>query len=522
MRIRIDSPARLSVHLLLALCLLLITALPAATQIAPRTLRIDPALQALLPQMDAPISVIVQKTGSGMEAEALVESLGGRVLKTWTIIPAFLAEMSAEAVQQLAGNNLVRWISYNSPLQAQEREQREPEWTSFGTMFNYTIGATNAWNAGFQGQGVTVAVVDSGINGSLNDFNTKWYSWWPTSRIVAHESFGELFNALTYSTQPEETEDQFGHGTHVAGIIGGNGASSWGLYMGVAPKVNLVNLRVANRQGMAYEADMVDALQWIYDHRDEHNIRVVNVSINSATPQSYHTSPLDAALEILWFDGIVVVASAGNNGAGSDNGILYPPANDPFVITVGAADDKGNWYPWDDIICPFSAYGTTESGFAKPELVAPGAHIISLLSSPSNTMATEHPEAIVDGSFLQLSGTSMAAAVTSGAVALLLQAHPDLNPDQVKYRLMATARAMGQPGSGAGLLNVWSAINSSTTETANTGTEASQLLWTGEDAVNWGSVNWGSVNWGSVNWGSVNWGSVNWGSVNWGSVNWGY
>lgn len=522
MRIRVESPARLSVHLLLALCLILLAVLPAATQTASRVLPIDPALKALLPQVDAPISVIVQKTGSGPEAEALVESLGGRVLKTWTIIPAFLAEMSAEAVQRLAGSGMVRWISYNSPLQTQEREQREPEWVSFGTTYNYTIGAANAWSAGFQGQGVTVAVVDSGINGSLSDFNTKWFSWEPASRIVAHESFVDLLNASTFSAQPEDTEDGFGHGTHVAGIIGSNGVSSLGLYMGVAPKVNLVNLRVGNARGMAHEADMVSALQWIYDHHQEHNIRVVNVSINSATPQSYHVSPLNAALEILWFNGIVVVTSAGNNGEGSDNGILYPPANDPFVITVGAADDKGNWYPWDDIICPFSAYGTTESGFAKPELVAPGAHIIGLLSDPNSTIAREHPEAVVGGSFLQLSGTSMAAAVTSGAVALLLQAQPYLNPDQVKYRLMATARAMGQTGSGAGMLNVWSAINSDTTETSNTGTPASQLLWTGENPVNWGSVNWGSVNWGSVNWGSVNWGSVNWGSVNWGSVNWGY
>ncbi|MGB9593398.1 MAG: S8 family serine peptidase, partial [Anaerolineae bacterium] len=251
--------------------------------------------------------------------------------------------------------------------------------------------------------------------------------------------------------------------------------------------------------------------------------------MNSATAQSYHTSPLDAALEILWFNGIVVIVSAGNNGGVSANGIvpgvLYPPANDPFVITVGASDDMSTPYTWDDILTPFSAFGVTEDGFWKPEIVAPGAHIINLLAGPDCTIAVQHPEALYGG-FLRLSGTSMAAAVTSGAVALLLQARPDLNPDQVKMLLKASATPLNQTGAGAGILNVYNAIHMQGVGTANTGTPASALLWTGSDPVNWGSVNWGSVNWGSVNWGSVNWGSVNWGSVNWGSVdcssvNWG-
>ena len=527
MRTRIGRFYRLPSYLVLVLCLLLATLFPAAQPLT-RPLPVDPALRALLAQADGNtrIAVIVQKASVGDEAEALVRRLGGEVVRSWTIIPAFLANLSADAVQQLARSGLVRWISWDSPMVRQDTGQ--PDTVSligaYLNAYNPTIGATTAWNYGFRGEGITVAVVDSGVT-PKTDFLATSNSLTRTSRLLANLTFANT--VLTYSSRVNTSPyDSFGHGTHIAGIIGSNAASSSGSFMGVAPAVNLVNLRVADLNGRAFESDMVDALQWIYEHHKEYNIRVVNVSMNSATAQSYHTSPLDAALEILWFNGIVVVVSAGNNGGaptlGIVPGILYPPANDPFVITVGASDDMSTPYTWDDIVTPFSAYGITEGGFAKPELVAPGAHIINLLASPDCTIAVQHPEALYSNNFLRLSGTSMSAGVASGAVALLLQARPNLNPDQVKWALMNSATPLRQPGAGAGILNVWAAINLGRYGTANTGTTASKLLWTGDEPVNWGSVNWGSVNWGSVNWGSVNWGSVNWGSVNWGSVNWGY
>lgn len=525
MRIRESTLTRIPVHLLLVLCLFLLTIIPPATQSVGRILPVDPALRALLSDADgsAFFSVIVQKAGPGSEAEALVESLGGQVLRTWTIIPAFLAELSAQSVEKLAASNLVRWISWNSPVLKQDSSKPELAVNSLASVYNGTIGATTAWNAGFKGSGIGVAVVDSGIT-PKPDLQASANTWYTRSRILANVTFGAALQSLSSSVNTS-TSDQFGHGTHIAGIIGSNGASSSGSYKGVAPEVNLINLRVADLNGRAYESDMVDALQWVYNNKQTHNIRVINISLNSATPQSYHTSPLNAALEILWFNGVVVVVSAGNNGGapatGIVPGIMYPPANDPFVITVGASDDKGTTSTWDDIVTPFSAYGATEEGFQKPELVAPGAHIINLLASTDCTIALQHPEALVS-SFLRLSGTSMSAGVVSGAVALLLQAHPEMNPDQVKWALMNSATPLRQSGAGAGILNVWSAINLTTWGTANTGITASKLLWTGTVPINWSSVNWGSVNWGSVNWGSVNWGSVNWGSVNWGSVAWGY
>ena len=140
-------------------------------------------------------------------------------------------------------------------------------------------------------------------------------------------------------------------------------------------------------------------------------------------------------------------------------------------------------------------------GFAKPGLVAPGSNIVSLSPGNNSTLAVQHPANIVNSNYFRMSGTSMSAAVTSGAVALLLQNEPNLNPDQVKYRLMATARPLNAPGAGAGMLDVYAAAHAtSLQQTANTGTAASQLLWGGSAPVNWTSVNWSSVNWSSDTW----------------------
>ncbi len=368
------------------------------------------------------------------------------------------------------------------------------------------MNVTSLWPApaNLQGQGVTVAVVDSGISAHA-DLN------------------GRILTQAVFNSTSPGPEDFYGHGTHVAGLIGGSGSYSAGTFQGVAPQVNLVDVKVLDSTGAGSTSDVIAGLQWVYENKDTYNIRVVNLSFNSSVAESYHTSPLDAAVEVLWFNEIVVVVAVGNNG---NDGYLYPPANDPFVMTVGAVDNQDTAVRSDDVLASYSAYGVIDGGLAKPDLVAPGVSLISLLSGDS-AMPTTHPAHLIQGPYssryVRLSGTSMAAAVTSGAVALLLQDEPTLNPDQVKYRLMATAAPFAGPApgsTGAGYLDVAAAVNGTTTTTANTGVEASQLLWTGSDPVNWGSVNWSSVNWSSVNWSSVNWSSVNWSSVNWSSVRW--
>ncbi|MEZ4679105.1 MAG: S8 family serine peptidase [Caldilineaceae bacterium] len=246
------------------------------------------------------------------------------------------------------------------------------------------------------GSGVTVAVVDSGI-ADHQDLNQAGSS---SSRVVYSAD-------LTSST--ERSKDQYGHGTHVAGIIGGNGATSNGVHRGIAPGVNLINMRISDGKGMTYSSDLIEGLQWLYEHKDAYNIRVVNLSLNSTVPESYHTSPIDAAVELLWFSGMTVVVSAGNNGTAEGPVPIFAPANDPFVITVGAADDRGTGFLEDDTVATFSAYGPTIEGFAKPDLVASGSNIVSLSAGYGATIVKEHPSHKVGNSYFRMSGTSMAA-----------------------------------------------------------------------------------------------------------------
>ena len=459
---------------------------------------------------DQIVSIIVQETGDSDRIAGIIQKLGGTVTQDLTIINALVAELPARSIPRLAQSSDVGWVSPDAPMLETKHDDDHENTATLASLYVQSIRANQLWeeNPDLRGEGITVAIVDSGIQKS-DDLSQGRNS---TNRKVKDE-----FRIKGWSF--EKFSDGYGHGTHVAGIIGGNGSNSDGAFMGVASGVNFIDVRVTDNKGEAATSDIVAGLQWIYDHKDEYNIRVVNLSMNSSIPESYHTSPLDAALEILWFNGIVVVVSAGNNGAGDNNGILFPPANDPFVITVGAADDLGTADPSDDVLASFSAYGTTSDGFNKPDLVAPGKNIVSILAKWKCVLAKEHPDHVVDRNYFRMSGTSMAAAVTSGSVALLLQDEPGLNPDQVKYRLMTTARPFNY-GNGAGYLDIYNAVYGDTSETANTGNPASQLLWTGSDPVNWGSVNWSSVNWSSVNWSSVNWSSVNWSSVNWASVYW--
>jgi serine protease AprX len=379
--------------------------------------------------------------------------------------------------------------------------------SQMNNVYNQVIGSSQLWNEEplfIQGRNnYTIAVVDSGV------FKTKDLK----SRIKKQVNF---------SINMHKSTDLYGHGTFVAGIIAGNGNGSNGKYIGVAPKAKLVSIRISDDQGMSNESDVISGLQWIFDNKDLKHIRVVNMSLNSSVEQSYHNSPLCAAVEILWFNGIVVVVSAGNNGTAN----LYPPANDPFVITVGATNDMGTVALSDDVIAPFSGYGIAENGLIKPELVAPGKNIISLLPDHRNlTISKQHPENRVTSLYFRMSGTSISAPMVSGAAALLLQNDPTLTPDQVKYRLMATANN-NWPGydankAGAGYLDIYAAVHGTTTESANTDITASQLLWSGSEPVVWESVAWNSVAWNSVAWNSVAWNSVAWNSVAWNSDYWG-
>lgn len=455
------------------------------------------------------VSVVVQKAGAAPAAEALVRGLGGAVTQDLPIINAFGARLPAGAVRQLAASPAVRWVSLDAPLAASACSQCL-DTTNLVSAYVRAVRADKVWNTApyVQGQGIGVAVLDSGVNP-----NGDLYTLMGVNRQIADVRFNTDYN--------QTTSDQYGHGTHVAGILAGDGSESGGQFMGVAPMTNLINVKVSNDDGGASVANVVSGLQWVLANKTRYNIRVVNLSLNSTVAESYHTSPLDAAVEVLWFNGIVVVVSAGNTGAAN----LYPPANDPFVITVGAVDDKGTAALTDDVMPGFSAYGTTGDGFKKPDLVAPGANLVARIVNSNAGLPAAHPANKVNNQYFRMSGTSMAAPVVAGAAAMLLQDEPGLTPDQVKYRLLATANkswtGYSAAKAGAGTLDVYAAVTGTTTASANTGLAASRLLWTGSQPVTWSSVSWNSVSWNSVAWNSVSWNSVSWNSVSWNSDYWG-
>ena len=489
-------------YLLVLTLMLLIALMPhaAASAITPRAQLQLLDIAAAHPT--ATLDIIVQKATSGAHVEDLVRATGGVVRQDLAIINGFSASIPARAIAQLARAVGVRWISLDGPVVKSECTQCIST-TNLKNAYIKAIRADTVWNTGayLQGQGIGVAMVDSGVNPQQDLYDADG-----TNRLVA----SAVFNSGSNQT----SSDSYGHGNHVAGIIGGSGSRSDGAYIGVAPMVNLINVKVSDDQGGATASNVVAGLQWILNNKNAYNIRVVNISLNSTAAESYNTNPIDAAAEILWFNKIVVVVSAGNTG----NGALHPPANDPFVITVGATDDRGTASISDDTMPAFSAYGTTGDGFAKPDLVAPGTNIVALMGKTDTVLAQTHPSNVVTykgARYFRMSGTSMSAPMVAGAAALLIQSNSNLTPDQVKYRLMATANkswsGYTSAKAGAGYLDIAAATSSTATTNANTGVTASQLLWTGSQPITWGSANWNSVNWNSVNWNSVNWNSDYWG-----------
>ena len=313
---------------------------------------------------------------------------------------------------------------------------------SLATNYPKTIGADKLWAAGITGKGVGVAVIDSGISGDVPDFENAQGNSRITANVIASPD----------ATRPG---DDVGHGTHVAGIIAGNsfnrpaGDPAHGAYVGIAPEADLVAIKIADDDGYSTLLDVISALEFAVEHKDALNIRVINLSVSSDTPASYLDDPLDAAVEFAWHAGIVVVAAAGNRGDAAD-AVRYAPGNDPYVISVGATDEVNTLDPLDDKVASFSSRGITQDGVAKPDVVAPGAHIVAPLAMGSAFKAL-CPHCVVGKNYLRIGGTSAAAPVVAGAAALLLQARPELNPDEVKALLTDnTSGTAGSPAVPAG------------------------------------------------------------------------
>ena len=246
--------------------------------------------------------------------------------------------------------------------------------------------------------------------------------------------------------------------------------------MGISPEANLVSVKAFDASGAGRYMDVIRGIDWVVANKDELNIKVLNLSF-SATPQShYWDDPLNQAVMRAWQAGIVVVAAAGNNGP--DPMTVGVPGNVPYVITVGAISDNYTpLNPKDDYLASFSSTGPTHEGFVKPDIVAPGGHILGILPKHAE-LAHKYPQFFARGDYFKMSGTSQATAVTSGVAALMLQANPELTPDDIKCRIMATSRpAINDNGQlaysifqqGAGLVNAYDAVNSSASGCANNG-----------------------------------------------------
>ena len=199
-------------------------------------------------------------------------------------------------------------------------------------------------------------------------------------------------------------------------------------------------MKIADEQGNATVLDAIYGVQFAVDHKAAYNIRVINLSVESEAPQSYKTDPLDAAVEAAWFRGIVVVAAAGNRG-NVPGAVGYAPGNDPYVITVGSVDDRATKSVSDDVITTWSSRGVTQDGYAKPEIYAPGAHIVANLA-PNSAFASMCPMCIVDGAYIRAGGTSLSAPIVAGAAAAILERNPTWTPNMVKGALLSTMRTI--------------------------------------------------------------------------------
>jgi serine protease AprX len=416
----------------------------------------------------------------------LVRSLGGQPGVDLHIINGLSARVTADAARRLAASPLVHAVSPNAPIRS--TTLTDPTSWTLATSFDQSTGAARLWNRS-TGAGVGVAVIDTGIAGDLPDFQTSQGS--STSRVVASAVVDP--NATTAT-------DTYGHGTAVAGLVAGNGwyrdsgDSLYGQYAGTAPDANLVSIKVADDSGNATTLDAIYGLQFAVDHQAAYNIRVINLSFRSLSAESYTTDPLDAAVEQAWFQGITVVAAAGNLGSDTD-AVSYAPGNDPYVITVGASDNQGTVGTWDDVQAAWSSRGTTQDGFSKPDVLAPGAHIVTTLA-PGSSFASACPTCVVGGAYFQLSGTSLAAPIVSGIAADLLAAHPDWTPAMVKGAIVNTATTLSDGSDEVRATAADWAGGSQLTSDQNL--TPNDLIDPGTGSINYNAASWTAASWTSA------------------------
>jgi serine protease AprX len=398
----------------LAFLLLSFTALAQQSKLAPDVVNL-----LSNPQGATQARVIVQFNNTlPQPLSSLTQILLGTVFNTLDSIPAVSTTLPLSSILQLTLNPLVSYVTLDRPVTGAV--------TTATDYSGLAIGANQAAAAGYTGKGIGVAILDSGI-ANHPDLQSK---------VVYRENF----------TAENTSADGYGHGTHVAGIVAGSGVSSKSVVRGVAPGVNLIDLRVLDSKGSSSDSIIIEAIDRAIALKDRYNIRVMNLSIGRPIFESYRLDPLTKAVDAAWKKGIVVVVAAGNYGREGYATILSP-ANAPAVITVGATKTLDTASDADDRITSYSSKGPTWGDqVVKPDLVAPGNMIVSLRTQGS-TLDRQFAANAVDGSYIRFSGTSMASPMVAGAAALMLERNGTLTPDTVKARLMKSASKGFPPAS---------------------------------------------------------------------------
>jgi serine protease AprX len=404
----------------------------------------------------APVSVIVRELdGAGNAPEHAVEHLGGTVGQSLGIIHGFNATVPADRLDALRSSPGVFSVSENAAVTLNEADTAAVQDVT-GSLYRIThdvTGATHMWERGALGQGVDVALIDSGVV-PVNGLRQNVIQG-PDLSFEA-----QVCDASGCTASPTQHLDTYGHGTAMAGIIAGRDDNASprtymnpDTFIGMAPASRIVSIKVADATGATDVSQVIAGIEWVVKNRRANgmNIRVLNLSFGTDGVQDYKLDPLTYATEVAWRAGIVVVVSAGNGGYGTTK--LNNPAYDPYVIAVGGADSRGTYDVMDDVVPSWSSTG---DGNRNPDVVAPGAGVISLRSAGSY-LDQAHPNARIGERFLRGSGTSQAAAVTSGAAALLLSQRPNLTNDQVKWLLTHTAQHLpvaDARAQGAGIIDL--------------------------------------------------------------------
>ncbi len=425
--------------------------------------------------------------------------------RSFSVIDAATAEVTGDQLRALAADPRVKAVTPDAPIRP------------VGTLSNTQVWPTVTQASSFWSSSLrppTIAIVDSGIDADRSDFGGR-----------------SVTQIDLVSGGRNSAGDGYGHGTAVASLAAGRATG----FTGVAPASRLVSLDVFDDAGAGTIGDAIAAADWIHRNRAAYGIRVANFSLTGSVESSFLSDPLAHAVRRLWLSGVVVVAAAGNSGPG---GVRYAPANDPFVITVGAVDTAGTVSGDDDAATSWSAHGYTPDGFRKPELSAPGQRL-NAAASTSSTLYRQHPDRVVAPGYLALSGTSFSAPVVAGAAAQVLAVRPSWTPDQVKGALMLTAKPAADAASFASGVGVLRAADAAAVENppnpnlallpfltpAANGDgvpvfDAASWSSAAQSDASWSSASWSSASWSSASWSSASWSSASWSSASWSSASW--